>query len=257
MSEMISLLCPTRGRPDFMEKMYSSAWYYAKRPQDMEVIWYIDDDDDASIQRFNDIKTVDHRTRYAAVIGPRICLSETWNKCFERASGDIFMHCGDDVRFTTWDWDVKIRQVFDQCKDKIIFMGGPDGFHKPESRFITHGFLHRNWVETVGYFVPPYFVSDYNDTWLNEVSEMIGRKVYLNNFKLDHLHPVAGKHHWDRTHLERLDRHRKDGPGNLYAEKGPERQLDARKLMEFMEDFKDEDRNSGSREVGTSLCSGG
>ena len=44
--------------------------------------------------------------------------------------------------------------------------------------FLTHGFLHRNWVETVGYFVPPYFSSDFNDTWLNEVADMIGRKIY-------------------------------------------------------------------------------
>ena len=106
---------------------------------------------------------------------------------------------------------------FRQSKDKILFVGGQDGFHAPEKNFLTHGFLHRNWVETVGYFVPPYFSSDFNDTWLNEVADMIGRKIYMKDLMIEHMHPLAGKHFWDRTHQERLERHRLDKPQDLYA----------------------------------------
>ena len=237
MSELISILCPTRGRPEFMMRMFKSAAHMSHTASDrvpcFEVIFYIDEDDQPSIDLW------ENNLQYrgcGAVVGPRINLSMAWNLCFDASHGQILFHGGDDLIFRTEDWDEYVKLQFRLSKDKILFVGGQDGFHAPEKNFLTHGFLHRNWVDTVGYFVPPYFSSDFNDTWLNEVADMIGRKIYLENLLIEHMHPLAGKHFWDRTHQERLERHRLDKPQNIYAEKAPERERDAEKLNQFIKD---------------------
>jgi len=229
MNELISILCPTRGRPEFMESLVQSAWDTSSS-DNLECIFYLDDDDGPSLYKSFQI------TNCETVIGPRINLSEAWNRCYEKADGDILFHAGDDLIFKTRGWDAMVRIQFRESKDKIYFVGGQDGLHPPENNFITHGFLHRNWVETVGYFLPPYFSSDYNDTWLNDVADRIGRKIYIKDLFIEHMHPLAGKHFWDRTHLERLERHRKDKPQDLYAEKTEERKRDAAKLEQYIKD---------------------
>jgi len=244
MSELISILCPTRGRPEFMKEMVGTACDQSTRLPvfpNLQFIFYIDEDDSESISMKQDLKNYFQGdldvVHVDAVIGPRINLSEAWNRCYEKAEGDILFHAGDDLIFKTRGWDEMVRIQFRESKDKILFVGGQDGLHPPKNNFITHGFLHRNWVEVVGYFVPPYFSSDYNDTWLNELADRIGRKIYLKDLHIEHMHPLAGKHFWDRTHLERLERHRKDRPQDLYAEKAPERERDAEKLNQFIKDF--------------------
>ena len=48
MSELISILCPTRGRPEFMERLVQSA-IETSEWNNYEFIFYIDDDDQDSI----------------------------------------------------------------------------------------------------------------------------------------------------------------------------------------------------------------
>lgn len=87
--------------------------------------------------------------------------------------------------------------------------------------------MHKKWVETVGYFVPPYFSSDYNDTWLNEVSNIINRHEYVDIYT-EHLHYINGKHEKDQTHLDRLVRHEQDDVQSLYESMSAERLADAK-----------------------------
>jgi len=227
--EMISILCPTRKRTEFMESVVSSASRFAFNREKVEVVFYMDDDDIQSHAKIEDLK--ERFLNISGIIGPRIVLSQMWNECYKACRGEILMHCGDDIIFKTQDWDRFVREKFDEFDDKIVFVYGSDGI-QPDS-FGTHGFLHRNWVETVGYFVPPYFSSDFNDTWLNEVSTMIERHVHINIFT-EHMHPAVGKGSWDETHLERLSRHKADNVENIYESRAQERISDAKKLKEFI-----------------------
>ena len=140
--------------------------------------------------------------------------------------------------------DTNVRNAFDACPDKMIFVYGRDGIvdvpvknAKGEietytSRFGTHGFVHRNWYETVGYFVPPYFVSDFNDTWFNDVFQSINRRVFLPNVYTEHMHFLTGKSQKDKNTEERLERHRLTNVEKLYysPEMDLKRKEDARKV---------------------------
>jgi len=197
----------------------------ANLPKAVEVVAYVDDDDDSydfSLPRL----------RY--VRGPRIVLSEMWNKCYDIALGPIYGHMGDDIIFRSDNWDALIKNMFSSYEDKILFVHGDDMSDVHRNNFGTHGFIHKNWVDAVGYFVPPYFSSDFNDTWLNDVANALNRRVYIDAVKTEHMHYVFNKAEKDQTHEERLARHANDRVDEIYAAKKPEREADVEKLRKVM-----------------------
>jgi hypothetical protein len=204
-----------------MGRLVRSARETAANPTEIEFIFYVDDDDSESAVEADHLNAT-------AVRGPRIVLSEMWNRCWNEARYDVAMHCGDDIIFRSRDWDLHVLYAFERHPDKIVLVHGRDGYQ--DAGLATHGFMHRRWVETLGYFVPPYFSSDYNDTWLTEIADAVGRRVYLPEVFTEHMHPVVGKGTWDQTHQERLVRHQRDNVEQLYRELLPRRLDDIAKL---------------------------
>lgn len=223
----ISICCPTRGRPDnvkrFMESLRSTS---IEMPQ---VIFYIDEDEPYPYVFLDEWPT--------SIIcsGPRKTLSDCWNDCAKAATGDILMFAGDDIVFKTKDWDRMVINTFESHPDKFIFVHGNDGHWG--NKFGTHGFIHRKWYETVGYLLPPYFVSDYGDTWLNDMANILGRRVYLN-FITEHLHPAWGKAELDQTHKDRLERGEKANVAQIYTEMRPKLLEDVEKIREAVRNTK-------------------
>jgi glycosyltransferase involved in cell wall biosynthesis len=219
---MVSVLVPTRGRPEGVERLLASAYDLSEGPLDF--VFYMDDDDP---QRDATTEVI---RKYGAslTVGERITLSKMWNKCYDLAIHDLLMQCGDDIVFRTQGWDVKFAEAFEQFPDRIAFVHGDDGFQ--HDRIGTHGVLHRRWVEAVGYFVPPYFASDYNDLWLTEVADALGRRVYLPDVLTEHMHPVAGKGELDLTHQERIQRHREEDCDRIWRDTAGKRATDVAQL---------------------------
>jgi hypothetical protein len=154
----------------------------------------------------------------------------------------LVANCGDDIIFRTQGWDTLVRQHINSYPDKIAFVHGMDGIQN--EKLGTHGFLHRNWVKAVGYFVPPYFSCDYNDTWLTDVSNMIGRRVYEPRIYTEHMHWAVGKQPRDQTYADTTARGHRDNVTAMYESMLPKRQEDARKLKEFIDRFKNGLNNS-------------
>ena len=179
---MISVLCPTRNRPNSVRRLVASALATAAKMP--EFVFYVDDDAPGSVpQDVRDLPGV------VLVTGPRIVLSDMWNRCLEAASGDILMQCGDDIAFRTTWWDSIVTDAFAQVPDRIGLAYGDDGTGIHDHTFGTHGFVTREWTDTVGYFTPPHFSCDYGDTWLNDVADRVGRKMFLP-ILTEHLHPA-------------------------------------------------------------------
>ena len=234
---LISALVPSRGRPDWLHKTVKSAFETATYPRQLEFVVYLDDDDDP--KKLFDYETVlpfaveaNLMKNIHLLIRPRALLSECWNVCAANARGEILMHCGDDLTFDTPGWDAHVRRAFAETPDKILFAYGNDLGPHGET-FGTHGFVHRKWVETVGYFVPPIFSSDWNDVWLNEVAKMINRHKLLP-FVTEHHHYTFGKSERDQTHAEREERGIADGVVDLYKQTKRDRENDAAKLRAVM-----------------------
>lgn len=195
-----------------------------------ELVLYVDDDD-PQLQQYREWVETDPTVKL--IMGPRIILSETWNECAKKASGNIMWHGNDDVLFRSPAWDDQVRKAFDSQPDKVLLVHGRDGYH--DENMSVLGFLHRRWVDEIGYFVPPYFVSDYNDQWLSEVADALGRRRFLPEVYTEHMHPNYGKGPMDQTHIERIQRHMQANVDHLYVEFFSERQAWVNRLRKIME----------------------
>ena len=195
----ISSLVPTRGRPDSMTRYVCSVFDTASDPSSIEIIFYIDNDDLPSKIRAEELKEK-YNIKY--VFDNRITLSQTINECYKLAEGDILFLGSDDLIVRTQNWDKLVLEAYNQIEDKIALVYGHDG-HSP-TRFATHPFLHRAWVDVVGYVTPPYFVAGMADKWLNDVAKKINRQVFVN-ILTQHVNPDVKRVYSYKSNLKNID----------------------------------------------------
>ena len=227
---MISILSPTRNRPHLIMRLIDSIFDTAANPEDIELSLYIDDDDAS----YDDLLSQDLGIKINYMKGPKIVISDMWNKCYEISNGEILHHASDDFVYRSKDWDVKVESHFDRYNDKILLLYGRDG-HQDE-KLGTLSFVHRNWVEALGYVVPPYFMVDWCDNWINDIARDIGRRVYDPEIYTEHLHWHAGKSELDETYREReVVRQQVDSHG-LYIQTAHLRLEDVKKLATYIEE---------------------
>ncbi len=186
-----------------------SALKTAANPDDIEFVSY-HDVDDTSVYAY----TGNHKE----VLGERIVQSQMYNECLKVATGPIYMFGVDDIVFYTKNWDKCVKNVFDKSADKIIFVHPND--ESFGERLGVTGFLHKNWIDAVGYFMPPYFAAWYADNWITDLANLIQRKVFLPQVIVKHLNPTQ-----DTTHREYM---KKEGDAwAVYSSKVWERERDA------------------------------
>lgn len=227
MTAVITLATPTRYRAHWLGDMAQTAQDTANHPEALELVACIDDDDDVVAYV---AALAEQPLPFAYVVCPRPVLSEKWNKAAAAGSGEIIMLNNDDLAFRTPGWDDMVREAFERFDDRICVVYGRDGI---EDR-CTFPFVHRRWIEVVGRYCSPLFPSDYCDTWLGDVGEMIGRLVFVPEMYIEALHYSVGKSEKDRTHEERLAiAATMDLPG-LYDSLLPEREEQARRLRAAM-----------------------
>lgn len=220
---MISVLIPTRKRPESLKQTIESA--RATATSRVEFVCYVDNDD---LETYECTKGFDVKI----VWGPRITLSDTWNACARHADGDIFLQGNDDIRFRTPGWDQMVEEAFAASDSKVLMVHGSDGSGVTKN-FGPHPFVHRVWYETLGYFTPPHFSSDWGDTWINDLANALNCRRELP-FTIEHLHVLFGKAGFDQTTIDRLVRDRDDRISRLYAATLPLRNRDVEKLRRKM-----------------------
>lgn len=229
---MISLLVPTRKRPEKLRRMIESV--RATALNDVEIICYVTPDDNS--YRGSMVGDPEGTRRYfydaKFVEGPRLAHSDLWNALLPHATGDIFQQTADDVIYRTPQWDRYVEEAFAAVEDRILLVHGHDCSPNGE-KFATLPFVHRRWVDTIGYFTGPGFTADYSDTWPQDVADMIGRKKYLP-VVFEHTHWLWGKSEMDETYKEIHQHRAKDNNAGLYASRLHERQADAEKLKAVM-----------------------
>lgn len=226
---MISLVCPTRGRPDAFRTMISSAAIMAAHPENVEVVAYIDDDDPA----LAGYASATYSLPVEQIVGPRCVLSDAWNRAGQWARGDVWMMAADDIRFISPGWDDIVTDAFAWYPDGIALVYGRDG-HADE-RMATHPFVTRRWVDVVGRFTAPYFPADYCDLWLHDVAKRVDRAAYAPQLLIEHLHPSFGLGEWDQTHRERMERAEGAGLPAVWESTEDERAGEAARLAEVIE----------------------
>jgi glycosyl transferase/beta-hydroxylase protein BlmF len=144
----ISILCPSRERPDQVIRLIESIFENALAPDTVEILFYIDHDDET----FPNLNRFGQSTRVFR--GPRTWISNAHNFLYSHCEGEIVMTAADDMVFRTLGWDSAVYAAFDSVPDKIALVYGNDlGTHA--GKIATHGFFHREWIEALGTWVQP------------------------------------------------------------------------------------------------------
>lgn len=193
--ETISVICPTRNRPEWIRRLWQSAKDTATVMP--EFCTYIDDDDTLSVPICQQLG-IKYRQ------GPKKVYTQNYNEAAILATGSIMFDVADDFIFRELHWDSKVINEFDKVDDKFILVHGFDGTEGAENA--THFFVHRHWVDTLGYLFPPYFRWANADVWMTRVAKLINRQVYLPVLLAEHMHLCQGKAVADDTYKEASDR---------------------------------------------------
>jgi hypothetical protein len=151
--------------------MVNSAKSLAKN--NVEIKLYLNDDDPV-LDQYKNLIADCH-----IVVGPDRSPGYSWNMLAEEATNDYYFLAGDDVNFVTRGWDKIITDAFSKYPDKIacVYPTSP-GLKKKKN---PHFCVHRNWIDALGYFVPPQFWHWYVDTWTAELARSVGRYELVEN----------------------------------------------------------------------------
>jgi hypothetical protein len=167
---MISICLATRKRPECFKKLCSTALELADKPDNIEFVSYHDLDDDS---------VYEYMGNHLEVYGDReLEIFKMANECQRRAKGPIYMFTADDFYFETKGWDTEVEKAFEQYEDRIVLVC-PDGKYWKNWRISVIGFLHKNWIDAVGYLLPPYDGGQAADRWINYMAVALDRRVRL------------------------------------------------------------------------------
>ena len=248
----ISCLVPTRGRVVGMTEFTNSIFTTANNPNEVEIIFYIDNDDLPSKECEDKLKE-DYNIKY--LFKNRVPLSKAINDCHTLSESDIFFCGSDDIVMLTKGWDDVIIHTFDKIEDKIALLYGLDKINRT-ALFGTHPIVHIRWLDVLGYITPQYFgTGDYGafstvtDKWVNSIARDINRQFFINIFNC-HIHPRyntlqktppgyttrQGGHQTTRD-LALLRRDKNNNPKQLYKSLEKERKIDRNKLKQAITDF--------------------
>lgn len=244
---MISLCLPTRGRPELFARMVASAFDLADDRGQVEVVYRTAYDDPRQqvygVPPFASWLGSSTHGPVIQIQGDNIWNTKAWNECAQAARGPIYMQASDDLVFRTPAWDARIVEAFESVPDRIALVHCADGSWHDTARlrgygpgervetFAAHVILHQHWLDAVGYLVPPFLVSDHCDTWVNELADLLGRRVFLEDVLVEHMHPVWGKREYDDTDRVRDLAHIQTEPERVYQQLQQRRAEDLFKLQ--------------------------
>jgi 2-polyprenyl-3-methyl-5-hydroxy-6-metoxy-1,4-benzoquinol methylase len=177
----ISILIPTRGRSHYLTKVFNSIEETTKDKSLVDVWIYVDDDDETTKQFIDTYPKDKHSFKIAYVVGPRTnTQGEMTNILREKCTTNpgIYMPAADDYLFVTKHWDNIVREMFNRYPDRILLAYPVDPLTAPDQ--VTHVILSAEWTNILGRFPTEYFPFWSDDTWLDQVSQMVQRKIRLD-----------------------------------------------------------------------------
>jgi len=169
-SYLVSVLLPTRGRPELMLKSVASLLTTASNPDQIQILLKIDNDDKETYQEaYSSLQ--DLTSHFKILYSPRGLgygdLHTHVNDLCAIAEGEYLFLWNDDATITTHGWDDIIREHQDGLHGNPVAVIQIDNNHAWKFGFPL---VHKKIYETIGYFS----LNAHNDTWIHWVAERAG-----------------------------------------------------------------------------------
>lgn len=201
---LLSVLLPTRGRPNHLRQAVSSCYDLAKDKNCLEFIFKTDTDDRETIDTVEWLKDT---FAGAGVVCKHLC-SDRGNGYFDMhkwvnemsavAEGDWIFLFNDDAVIKTQDWDERINCIMMQSpwigmEDVSLIVIPTIGRPFAQEFFC----LRRKTYEILGHVS----LSPHNDNWIYSVMNFLGASINCPMVGIDHLSAVIG----DKTREESVE----------------------------------------------------
>ncbi len=191
----IALLCPVRGRPDYLYAYCESIAETASSADRLSLQFYVDTDDLEAKQ----YQMLEHelRGRYPAsfeiifLYGDPIGTPGAINEMAAQSNADIFMISNDDLNFVTQGWDARVDQEAAKFSDGIYNIWFNEGYFGDQLSCFP--FVSRAWYEALGYIAPVLFEHFVVDHWIHHLGRFLKRNVFLADVEISHRHADAEK----------------------------------------------------------------
>lgn len=174
---LISLLVGTRSRPQVLQAFLRSLEETTVEKELIEVWIYADEDDRATLEFITTLRAAPCSFPVSFVIGPSPesmgCLVNTLRQHLTSGPGILFP-CNDKGLFIDLGWDVRVREVFAENPDGITMAYLMDFYHGPH--FGGFCLLSARWADVIGHVFTEFFPFWFDDTWINQVAMMVGRR---------------------------------------------------------------------------------
>ena len=181
------VLCPTLGRPAAAQETWNS--FVDTAEGDTRLLFVINDYERRDIYQGLPTLVVSGKKWMNEV------LEEAVTRVLEDYAPDQIGFIGDDNRFRTRSWDVRIMQIlttlpgFAYCQDRTT------------NTLPTHVFASSKIIRALGYFGLPGLHHLYIDNVWRDLGEGAGCLYYVPEIVIDHLHPIYGRGEWDDSYL--------------------------------------------------------
>lgn len=171
----ILTLCPSRGRPDKLARMYAS---FKATSTESDIIIRLDDDDP-------DLDTYKHLGIFETMIGPRMTITQILNDLFSMYSDYDFYHItNDDVIYRTDAWDKRFIEILRRKNGGIAF--GND--YLCYGALCVHPCISGNIVRILGWVQLPGLTHLYGDTAWMWIGHNLNKLFYCADVVIEHMH---------------------------------------------------------------------
>ena len=226
----ISILTPSRKRPYNVQRMIDSLIETISGNHVIDLVLRLDFDDEDEYMRLISNRKNDNINLTFVIDEPTFPnLSVLWNDCLKYSTGDIIQMGGDDLIYSTKNWDELLVQEFkSRFPNGIGLVYGPDGLFS--NNLGTHSFVSKLWTDTLGHFTPVHGFTYYNDNWIFDIATRINRIHYVEKLFINH-YRYPPNHGEDPNYNRMTANHSLDGGRFNSEEMRNFRQSDGQKLI--------------------------
>jgi hypothetical protein len=190
----LSLIVPTRGRPESLRRFLASLATTTRRPQQVEIVLVVDSDDDTFVE-----PRVGRFTIRTVIGPPGRTMGQLNADGYAASRGDHIMLLNDDVIVRTRGWDRIVLNAFRRFPDPVALVHVNDTLIR--DYLCTFPIVSRAYCELIGSICPVQYERYRIDDHIQDVFDMLAhvgvrRTVYLPDVIFEHCnsvnHPTAG-----------------------------------------------------------------
>lgn len=227
----ISLLLPSRERPQKFDRMLSSLINTCQDISRIEIIILLDSND-RYIEKYQYIVDQNKETINIQIFTIDLKTHAIRNNFLaKKSTGDLIFPINDDMIFVSNKWDYYLDKEFSKNESYSPFCVWINAGNRYKYFHCDFPIVNRKWYERLGYIGSEYFNFWYLDRWICELS--IRSKSFLLSYKIivKQFSAHSNQNEVDNTHLINIQSGNQSKDDVIWHETNKQRIIESKKLL--------------------------